>query len=95
MPVARTSALQPKAKRDEAENSKKIDLKDGKRLNLNLSNAVYQELSDLAAKRRSSMTEVVRFALGLARIVFQEASLGNKLVVTTAEGKPLKEIVIP
>jgi hypothetical protein len=70
------------------------DTKKRLNLNLNLSNTVYLELSNLAAKRRSSMTEVVRFALGLARIAFQEASLGNKLVVTTAEGKPLKEIVI-
>jgi hypothetical protein len=71
------------------------DPKAGKRLNLNLSNVVYRELSSLATERRSSMTDVVRFALGLVKIAFQEAAVGNKLVVTTADGKPLKEIVVP
>lgn len=66
----------------------------GKRLNLNLSTAVYRELSDIAKQRRSSMTDVVRFALGLVKIAFQEASAGHKLIVTTADGKPLKEIVV-
>ena len=40
------------------------------------------------------MTDVVRFALGLVKIAFQEAAAGHKLIVTTADGKPLKEIVV-
>jgi hypothetical protein len=64
-------------------------------LNLNLSTAAYRELSSLATERRSSMTDVVRFALGLVKIAFQEAAAGNKLIVTTYDGKPLKEIVVP
>jgi hypothetical protein len=98
MPVARTasaSSLRSQFKRESSEISPKDTTTLGKRLNLNLSTSVYRELSNLAVERRSSMTEVVRFALGLVKIAFHEASAGNKLIVTTADGKPLKEIVIP
>jgi hypothetical protein len=93
--MARTSTLHSSLKRETSDAPPKADLKAGKRLNLNLSNAVYRELSNLANDRRSSMTEVVRFALGLVKIAFHEAAAGNKLIVTTADGKPLKEIVVP
>jgi hypothetical protein len=66
-----------------------------RRLNLDLSTTVYRELSILATERRSSMTDVVRFALGLVKIAFQETAAGNKLIVTTADGKPVKEIMMP
>ena len=95
MPIARTATLRPPRKREQSEIAAKRDVKLGKRLNLNLSTAAYRELSSLATERRSSMTDVVRFALGLVKIAFQEAAAGNKLIVTTYDGKPLKEIVVP
>jgi hypothetical protein len=64
-------------------------------LSLNISSGVYGELSELATERRGSLTDLVRFALGLARIAIRETSVGNKLIVTTADGKPLKEITVP
>ena len=67
----------------------------GKRLSLNLSDAVYDELAQLSAERRSSMTEIVRLALGLVRIALTEAAAGNKLVVVSKTGDALKEIVLP
>ena len=70
-------------------------LKKGKRLSLNLSDAVYDELTQLAAQRQSSMTEIVRLALGLVRIAISESEKGNKLVITSANGDALKEIVLP
>ena len=67
----------------------------GKRLSLNLSDAVYNDLEQLATQRQSSMTEIVRLALGLVRIAISESEKGNKLVVTSATGDALKEIVLP
>jgi hypothetical protein len=69
--------------------------KPGKRLSLNLSDAVYDELTQLADERQSSMTEIVRLALGLVRIAISESAVGNKLVVTSKTGEALKEIVLP
>ena len=67
----------------------------GKRLSLNLSDAVYHELTQLAAERHSSMTEIVRLALGLVPIATSESAVRNKLVVTSKTGEALKEIVLP
>ena len=67
----------------------------GRRLNLNLSDAVYQDLFTVAKERRSSMTEIVRLALGLVKIVLREAKAGNKFIITSPTGAPLKEVVIP
>ena|ERR1700719_357097 len=66
-----------------------------RRLNLNLSEEVYAELSKLARERRSSMTEIIRLAIGLVKVALIEAKRGNKLIVTTAEGEALKELVLP
>ena len=66
-----------------------------RRLSLNLSDSVYSELASLAKERRSSMTEIVRLALGLVRIAIQAAKKGQRLVVTTDDGQPVKEIVLP
>ena len=65
------------------------------RMDLNLSAAVYRELSGIAIDRSGSMTDVIRFALGLAKVAFHETAVGHKLIVTTADGTPLKEIIVP
>jgi Ribbon-helix-helix protein, copG family len=65
-----------------------------KRLNLNLSEEVFNELSRLAKERRSSMTEIIRLALSLVKVALYEAKQGNKLVVTTADGTAVKELVV-
>ena len=66
-----------------------------KRLSLNLSSEAYEELAELAKIKRASMTEVMKLALGLARVAIREARVGNKLIVTNAEGKAIKELVMP
>jgi hypothetical protein len=66
-----------------------------KRLTLNLSADAYAELSELARLRNSSMTEVVRLALGLVRIAITEKRAGNKLMVTNETGQPKRELVLP
>ena len=83
-----------KTKTTDGANDKKI-VSSLKRLSLNLSDDVYSELTLLAKARRSSMTEIVRLAFGLVKIAVLEAKKGNGLVVTTNDGHPVKEIVLP
>ncbi len=66
-----------------------------KRLNLILSSAVYDDLNTLSKVRRTSMTEIVRLALGLIKVAIHEISLGNKLVVANANGEIIKELILP
>jgi hypothetical protein len=41
------------------------------------------------------MCEIIRVGLALAKIAINESRVGNKVVVTTADGKPIKELVLP
>lgn len=66
-----------------------------KRLNLNLTEQAYDDLSNLASKTNRSMTEIVRIGLGLVKLAFEEQSKHNRLVVADANLKPLREIVLP
>ena len=71
-----------------------VSTSQAKRLNVNLSTSAYAELQDLSRDSRRSMTEIVRLALALVRVALQEAERGNKLVITDAGGRSLREIVI-
>ena len=66
-----------------------------KRLNINLPETAYDELQRLSKLSNRSMTDVVRTALGLAKIAFEEERSGNKLAVVDRNGKLKKEIVLP
>ena len=66
-----------------------------RRLNINLSPAARTEVTRLAEHSSRSITELVRLALSLLKVVMNETERGHKLIVTTEEGKPLKELVIP
>lgn len=67
----------------------------GKRVNFILSDRAYAELVDLSKKNRRSMTELVRLGLGLVKIALEAADRGQRLVVTTSDGQPIKEVVLP
>jgi hypothetical protein len=67
----------------------------GKRLNLILSSGTFVDLAALARERRTTMTEIVRLALGLVKVAVREAELGHKLVVATEDGQVIKELVLP
>jgi hypothetical protein len=69
--------------------------KDEKRLSLVLSSSVYGELSTLAKERRTTMTEIVRLALGLVKVAVNESKQGNKLIVARENGEVLKELILP
>lgn len=66
-----------------------------RRLNINLPKYAFDELKSLSTRSGRSMTEVVRTALSLARLAFDEEQKNNKLVVADGEGNLLKEIVLP
>ncbi len=66
-----------------------------RRLNINLPTSIANDLEALSQKSGRSMTEVVRNALGLVKIANDAADSNQKLVITDAKGKPLKEIVLP
>jgi hypothetical protein len=68
---------------------------EAKRVNFVLSEKAHSELALMARRTRRSMTELVRLGLGLLKIALEAQQNGHKLVVTTAEGNPLKEIVLP
>jgi len=66
-----------------------------KRVNLILSAGAYADLAAMANQRRTTMTEIVRLGLGLLKVAISEAEKGRKLVVTTEDGKVLKELILP
>jgi hypothetical protein len=67
----------------------------GKRVNFILSEKSHSDLAALAESTHRSMTDVVRLGLGLVKIALEANRNGQRLVVTSAEGQPLKEIVLP
>lgn len=69
--------------------------KTGRRLSLNLADSVYEEVALLAKERRTTMTEIIRLALGVIRVVIREAKHNHKLIIADHDGKALKELVLP
>ena len=67
----------------------------GKRVNFILSEKSYLDLTTLAESNHRTMTDMVRLGLSLVKIAMEASKNGNCLVVTTAEGRPIKEIVLP
>jgi hypothetical protein len=68
---------------------------EAKRVNFLLSERAYADLAALSKRTRRSMTELVRLGLGLAKLALEAEEKGNRLVITTADGNPLKELVLP
>ena len=65
-----------------------------RRLNLNLTESLYEEISQLADSEGRTMTEVVRIGLGLARLAIDEQRKGGQLAVVDAAGQ-LHRIILP
>ena len=66
-----------------------------KRVNFVLSEKAHSELAQLSRRTGRSMTELVRLGLGLIKIALEAEENNHKLIVTTTDGSPLKEIVLP
>ena len=60
-----------------------------------LSEKAHADLLELSKKGLCSMTEVLRTGVGLFRVALEAERAGNRLIVTSPEGDPLKEIVLP
>lgn len=66
-----------------------------RRLNINLPEQVFQELQQLSVSTGRTMTELVRTALGLVNVAYQETGRSHVLAVADKDGKLLKQLVIP
>lgn len=66
-----------------------------RRLNHIIPEKLYKQISELSDETRLDLTDITRLGLGLAMLVIREAQKGNKIIVTDADGVPLKEIVLP
>jgi hypothetical protein len=66
-----------------------------RRLAINLSEQAYNDLKTSAENTSRSMTDVIRIGIGLFKVAAEVIRENNKLVVVSAAGKPLKEIVLP
>ena len=66
-----------------------------RRLSINLSEKAYQQLQDLARESGRSMTDLVRTALGVVKIAYDEKEKDHRLAIASREGRPIGEIVIP
>jgi hypothetical protein len=66
-----------------------------KRVNFILSERAHADLTNVAETTHRSMTDVVRLGVGLVKIALEASRNGHRLMVTTAEGVPLREIVLP
>lgn len=67
----------------------------GKKINFNVSMRAYEELSELARQTQRSMTEIIRLGISLAKIAIEAERGGHKIIIAAADGKPLKELVLP
>ncbi len=66
-----------------------------KRVNFVLSERAYTELQGLSKETNRSMTELIRLGLGLVKIALDAARNNQRIVVTSSDGQPVKELVIP
>lgn len=65
------------------------------RINLNLTPAARAAVDKLSDETGSSITELVRLALSLLKVVIEERRKGNKVIITNDEGVPQMQLVIP
>ena len=65
-----------------------------KRLNINLSEASYNDLQKLARENNTTMTELVKTSFGLLELAYKEKKQDHIMAVADQYGKVLKEIVV-
>ena len=66
-----------------------------RRLSFILSESAYDELQELALKSHRSMTELVRFGIGLMRVAEDAKKQKLKLMVVNENNEAVREIVLP
>jgi len=65
------------------------------RINLNLSSSARADIDRLSEETGNTITELVRLALSLLKVVIEEKRKGNKLIITSSDGTPQTQLVIP
>jgi hypothetical protein len=65
------------------------------RFSVVLSNQAYEQLVELADKRRMSLTKALTTALSLYQTVVEAQERKQKLFLVSADGKSEREIVFP
>lgn len=65
------------------------------RLSLELTPQIRREVQGMEEDSRLGIAELVPLSLDLLRVVWEETRKGNKIIVTTEGGEPLKELVFP
>lgn len=66
-----------------------------RRIAINISEQAYNDLRNSAESTARSMTDVIRIGIGLFKVAAEVMREGNKLVVVSRTGTPLREIVLP
>ncbi len=66
-----------------------------KRLSFILSDSAFGELQELSNQSQKSMTELVRYGIGLMRIAEDAKRKKLRLMVVDEDNKAIREIVIP
>jgi len=55
----------------------------------------YYEAMSIAKKLGYTFVNLIRVAIGLAKLYFMEYSVGNKIVIINGEGQIIRQIVYP
>jgi hypothetical protein len=66
-----------------------------RRVNLIISDAAYTDLKQLSAEDKRTMTEIVRLGVGLYKVARKTEAEGRRLIVASADGNPICDILIP
>lgn len=91
VPLSRSlRSISPAPQTEEPDSPTKI-----KRVNINLPDSLFQELQQLSTRTGRSMTDILRFGLGLAVIAYTQTGPGRKLTISDENDQAVKEILIP
>jgi hypothetical protein len=66
-----------------------------RRLNFILTQASFEDFQRMAFQTGRSMTDLLRYALGVMKIVVEAHRSGQRIVVIDKDNKAVKEIVLP
>jgi hypothetical protein len=65
------------------------------RITLNVTAGFKEDVEQLAESNGHTLTDLVKIAISLLRVVIEERKKGNKLVIVSSEGVPQMQLVIP
>lgn len=66
-----------------------------RRLNANLPEKTFEEAELIAYEYNWTITDVVRLGIGLLKVSYDAAKLGNRLAVVDDKGRVVEKILLP